>query len=58
VLNRGLNLGNTYVPVVPLPPQKEAEKLLTHLMAWTNNGKEYGGENAFNYVLTELVIIL
>ena len=46
----------SYVPFVFLPQQKEqSEKILELIYKLHRQGKEYGGENAFKYLVGELV---
>jgi len=48
----------TYIPIISLPPkssENESGKLLECVFKFHNNGKEYGGENAFKYLISELV---
>ncbi|MDO8648022.1 MAG: ATP-binding protein [Candidatus Diapherotrites archaeon] len=48
----------TYIPIIGLPPkvaEKDSEKFLEQIFKLHNNGKEYGGENAFKYLINELV---
>ncbi|MBS3058098.1 MAG: ATP-binding protein [Candidatus Diapherotrites archaeon] len=52
------NEGKTYIPIINLPPkslESESGKLLGQIFKFYNNGKEYGGENAFKYLISELV---
>lgn len=46
----------SYLPVVALPKdQKQSIKILECIFKLHHNGKEYGGENAFKYLISELV---
>lgn len=50
------SLGKTYVPFTQLPNnQKNADNLLSHVFGLPDIGKECGGEQAFKYVISELV---
>jgi len=46
----------SYIPAVTLPKdQKQSGKVLDSIFKLHNNGEEYGGENAFKYLVEELV---
>lgn len=46
----------SYLPVVTLPEEKaQADTILNRLNEMHNNGEEFGGEQAFNYLLGEIV---
>lgn len=48
--------GSTYLPLqcLPLNP-KNLGQVFDNLQNWSGNGKSYGGANAFNFILTELI---
>ncbi len=46
----------SYIPFVFLPTdRKKSVSILERIFKLHNNGKEYGGENAFKYLISELV---
>ena len=46
----------SYVPCVPLPQTRtEAEKVLEYVFRLHHQGKDYGGESVFKYLVSELV---
>jgi hypothetical protein len=53
----GTNYGvSTYIPITYLPKeQKEAVRVINQLQKWHNNGVYYGGINAFNFLIGELI---
>ncbi|HRU11298.1 MAG: hypothetical protein KBH31_03385 [Methanomassiliicoccales archaeon] len=49
-------LGSTYVPIVALPSdERDLSPVLQRLYRLNNDGREYGGECAFKYVVGEFV---
>ena len=56
VLTAGYSKGATYIPLQYLPKNSNDFKyILSNLQEWCNNGENYGGANAFNFVLEELM---
>lgn len=48
--------GRSYLPIVSLPKEKEKSLgILDRLYDFTGEGKEYGGENTFKYLVGEMV---
>ena len=46
----------SFIPIVSLPIKKdESDKILQYIYKLHNDGKDYGGENAFKYLIGELV---
>jgi len=51
-----LNGSISYIPIIELPKNYEqSSKVVNTLMRIHQNGKRYGGENAFKYLLWELI---
>ncbi len=49
-------LSATYVPIVPLPPDRpKANEVIDRIYSIHDDGREYGGVNAFKYLIGELV---
>lgn len=47
---------STYIPITYLPTeQKEVSDVIAQLQKWHNNGIYYGGINAFNFLIGELI---
>lgn len=47
---------STYIPITYLPKdKKEVNNIITQLQKWHNNGIDYGGKNAFNFLIGELI---
>ena len=47
---------SSYIPVADLPSdQKNAKNILKRIFDFNSNGVEYGGENAFKYLIGEMV---
>lgn len=46
----------TFMPMAKLPPDlQEGNKFLSQLSEFHQRGKDFGGENAFNYIMGEIV---
>jgi len=49
-------IDSTYVPIMYLPEnERDARDIIRELQILYNNGKEYGGINAFNFLIDELI---
>lgn len=47
---------SSYIPIADLPSdRKEAENIIKRIYDLNSNGMEYGGENAFKYLIGEMV---
>ena len=56
VFSTGNSKVSTYVPLQCLPKNhNDLGDVISNLQAWCNNGENYGGPNAFNFVIDELI---
>lgn len=56
VMEKNYSEGATYVPIIDLPQDKnQANKIIDILQNLHKNGKDYGGRNAFTYLIGELI---
>ncbi len=56
VMKKSYSEGATYMPIVDLPQDKnQSNKIIDKLQNLHNNGKDYGGRNAFTYLIGELI---
>ena len=50
------SIESTYVPIMYLPGnERDARDIINRLQILYNNGKDYGGINAFNFLIEELI---
>lgn len=48
--------GSTYLPLQDLPKNHtKLGEVISNLQEWCDNGENYGGANAFNFILNELI---
>jgi len=56
VTKKSYSKGATYVPIINLPQDKnQANEIIDILQNLHNNGKDYGGRDAFTYLVAELI---
>ena len=56
VMEKSYSEGATYMPIINLPQDKnQANKIIDILQNLHNNGKDYGGRDAFTYLIAELI---
>ncbi len=56
VMKGKIQRNKTYIPCVALPKKREeANTVLESIFEMHNNGREYGGETVFKYLISELV---
>lgn len=56
VISTEYSKGSTYIPLQFLPKNHtRAGDIISNLQEWCDNGEHYGGPNAFNFILGELI---